>query len=44
MVAISTISPDYRPQAPCLDGHKVFHTQIAPFAEWIGIAIGVREF
>lgn len=31
LVGIASFSPDYRPQSSCLDGHKVVHTQIAPY-------------
>lgn len=38
-VGIATYSPEQRPNAPCLDGHKNEFSQIANFGEFIGFTI-----
>lgn len=42
IIGIASHSPDFRPNAPCLDGHKVVHTQTAFFVPWITGVVTVR--
>lgn len=44
VVGMASFAPDYRPSAPCYDGHKVVHVQTASYIPWALNIINVSFF